>query len=69
MSAPFEARFRSECPSCGWWIKPGDLARYDGGDEVVHVVCPEDVGLRAVGAVCGKCFTEKAANGSCGCDS
>ena len=64
----FEARFHSECPSCGWRIKPGDMARYNAHDDVVHVACPEDEGLRAVGEICGRCFIEKSASGVCGCD-
>ena len=64
----FEARYHSDCADCGWRIKPGDLAKYDDRGDVVHVVCPEDVGLRAAGEVCGKCFIEKAANGACGCE-
>jgi hypothetical protein len=65
----FEARYSTECPACGWRIKRGDLAKYDDRDDVVHVVCPEDVGLRVAGEVCGRCFMEKAANGECGCDA
>lgn len=63
-----EARYHSDCGACGWRIKPGDLAKYDADDDVVHVVCPENVGLREVGEVCGRCFMEKATNGECGCE-
>lgn len=69
MTATFEARYHSECPACGWRIKPGDLATWDEHDDVTHKVCPEDAGLRAAGEVCGRCFTEKAVNGECGCDA
>ena len=65
----FEARYHSECGECGRRIKPGDMAKYDDRDKVVHVICPEDVGLRAAGEVCGKCFMEKSLTGECGCDS
>jgi hypothetical protein len=29
-------------------------------------VCPEAVPLRAVGEVCGRCFMERSAAGTCG---
>lgn len=64
----FEARRHSDCAGCGWRIKPGDLAKYDEHDSVVHLVCPEEVGLRAVGEVCGRCFMEKSITGVCGCE-
>lgn len=64
----FEARRHSDCGECGWRIKPGDLAKYNDRDDVVHVVCPEDVGLRAVNEICGRCFMEKSGAGTCGCD-
>jgi hypothetical protein len=63
----FEARFHSDCGECGWRIKRGDLAKYDDHDDVVHVVCPEAVPLRAVGEVCG-CFIERSTAGKCGCE-
>lgn len=64
----FEARWPTDCAECGWRITRGTLARYNDRDDVVHAVCPEDVGtLRPVGEVCGKCFMERAANGACGC--
>ncbi|OBY33489.1 hypothetical protein [Mycolicibacter kumamotonensis] len=37
----FAARYTSECANCGIDIQPGDQARYDEDDEVVHVDCPE----------------------------
>jgi hypothetical protein len=64
----FEARYHSGCGECGWRIKPGDLARYDAHDDVVHVVCPEAVPLRAAGEVCGRCFIERSTAGTCGCE-
>ena len=65
----FEARYHSDCDECGWRIKPGDLVAYRAGaTEVSHFVCPEDVGLRAAGEVCGRCFMEKSVSGECGCD-
>ena len=67
MSRPFEARWSSDCAECGWRITPGKLARYDDRGDVVHMVCPEDEGLRAVGEICHKCFIERAANGECSC--
>lgn len=67
MSGLFEAGYPTECSECGWRITRGTLARYNQHDEVVHAVCPENVGLRAVGEICPKCFTEKAANGECSC--
>jgi hypothetical protein len=69
VSAPFEARWPTECGECGWRIVRGSLARYNQHGEVVHAVCPDAGPLRAVGEVCGSCFQEKAANGSCGCDA
>lgn len=68
MSTIFEARFHGECPECGWRIKPGDLVRHDKHDDLVHVACPEDVGLRVAGEICPKCFIERSTNGACGCD-
>ena len=63
----FEARWSTECSECGWRVTPGALARYNEHDDVVHVVCPEAVELRAVGEVCPKCFMERATNGECSC--
>jgi len=68
MSAVFEARYSTDCATCGWRIVPGSLAKY-ADDEVVHAVCPDDAPLRAVGDICPDCFIEKSATDACGCES
>ena len=36
----FELKYPTECAECGEPMKPGELARYDAGDEIVHAgVC------------------------------
>lgn len=62
----FEARYPGTCRKCREYFEPGTriFSRRDG---YAHIQCPDP--LPAVRReVCTKCFQEKAANGSCGCE-
>lgn len=66
MNGPFEARFAGCCGRCDTWFPEKTLVRYDG-PVVVHAgECPDPMAPNQ--DICTRCFTEKSAAGTCGCD-
>lgn len=69
----FVAKYRSPCAACGEQIEVGDTCTWTD-----HLAVHEDCAgtgtpyaaqaARAIRPVCGECFIETAANGSCGCE-
>ena len=68
-----KARWSSKCRSCGHWIQPGEqIVRCTEGG-VAHVSCDPDIIPAIIGdaiarPVCPRCWLERSADGSCGCE-
>lgn len=64
----FLAQYRGTCATCEGQILPNQLiTRAFNERRYAHATCPDPL-PEIKRPVCDKCFTEKAANGACGCD-
>lgn len=68
-SATFVAKYTSPCDACGADIEIGEEATFPagGGDNAVHVRCPESAEPAPKAEVCTGCWQTKSNSGHCGC--
>lgn len=64
----FTAKYRGECRDCDEGIHPGEQVEFDDDRNLLHVICPDDMGIGGVPRpVCPHCFCTIPTSGRCDC--